>query len=156
MKQIKLSRGHFALVDNKDYEHLSQFKWFSQRGGKTFYAARRLGSKGPMVLMHRYIMAAKKGQIIDHKNRKTLDNRRSNLRFCTKSQNAANSLTSHNKFGYKGVFQNKKNFSACIKINKKTIHLGTYKTIKEAAKAYDNKAKEIFNDFALLNFKSHA
>lgn len=85
MKLIPLTQGKFALVDDDDFEYLNQFKWLAHLFGKNYYADS--GSKG---LMHRFIMKAEKADIIDHKDRNSLNNQKTNLRKCTRSQNNAN------------------------------------------------------------------
>ena len=87
----------------------------------------------------------------DHKNRNGFDNRRSNLRECTPSQNSAN--TKHtNKHGFRGVFSNYKNLVAYIRISQKHIFLGNYDNPEQAAQAYDTAATKHFGEFATLNF----
>lgn len=85
----------------------------------------------------------------DHISRDRLDNRRSNLRWATKKQNGANMQPRPNSSGYRGVSRRgtRKKFQAII-----TLHLGTFDTAEEAARAYDAKAREIWGEFATLNF----
>lgn len=150
VKRIELTQGLFAVVDSEDYDWLSQYRW--QKHG-LFYAVGYVDGKS--VLMHRFIMGAKKGQQVDHINGDKLDNRRSNLRFCTDSQNHANTgLRKDNTSGFKGVVRVKKNgkYVAQIQYDKRMINLGYYETAEEAAKVYDKKAVEFFGDFARTNF----
>src|SRR3990167_2096609 len=103
MKKIKLSQNKYALVDDSDFEFLNQWKWSLSSGG---YAERQelksLG--GEKIRMHRLIIGAKEGQQADHKNMNRIDNRRGNLRICTKSQNMMNcGRRKNNTSGYKGV-----------------------------------------------------
>lgn len=103
MKEIQLTQGRVALVDDEDYEFLNQFKWHADNHGHTFYAARSLWINGKKVihLMHWYVM---KGKGVDHIKDGGLNNQKSNLRFCDKSKNAMNQKP--RKVGtskYKGV-----------------------------------------------------
>src|SRR5665213_3111116 len=88
MREIQLTKGKIALVDDADYEYLSQFKWQAhRRGGKTYYAKTDIGRRS--VGMHQLVMDA--GDLeVDHRDGNGLDNRRSNLRLATHSQNQCN------------------------------------------------------------------
>lgn len=104
--------------------------------------------------MHRFIMNAQKGQIIDHINGNGLDNRKENLRFCTHRQNAYNLITGTNKTSkYKGVHLLKNNGLWCvqIKIPNKRIRLGNFEREDDAALAYNEAAIKYFGEFACLN-----
>ena len=85
MKEIPLTRGKFALVDDEDYEWLSQWKWYCSTTG---YAVR--GCKNRILYMHREIAKTKPGMLTDHINRNKLDNRKENLRFCSHRENMKN------------------------------------------------------------------
>ena len=159
MKKIPLTQGKYAIVDDEDYEWLSQWKWFCVKVGGGIYYAARNDKKTGIILMHRQILKAKKGETIDHKNRNSLDNRKKNIRFCNHSQNAINSKKycanggSKPSSDYKGVWWDKNHlkWSAMICCNYKKIWLGRYSSEIEAAKAYDRKAKELFGEFAYVN-----
>lgn len=149
MKEIPLTQGKVALVDDEDYEWLNQWKW---RFGD--YAIRTLPrDSGPIrfVRMHRLIMAAPAGLEVDHINGNPLDNRRKNLRLCSHAENTRNTKI-HNRTGFKGVQPNGKGWTAKIKTLGKTKYIGFYRTPEEAAKAYDQKAVELFGEFARTNF----
>ena len=110
--------------------------------------------KPKKLLMHRLIMNTPQGMDTDHINHNKLDNKRSNLRICTTSQNMMNTcLSSKNTSGFKGVFWDKRNkkWGAHIGYKKKTLYLGIFKNKINAAKAYNLKALELFKDFACLN-----
>ena len=162
MKKIKLTQGKEALVDDEDCEMLMEHKWCAQqKGNDNFYVVRNSprdsNGKQKTIYMHRVITNVPKGKQVDHINGNTLDNRRENLRTCTRSQNQMNrGRTKNNKSGYKGIYYAKdkprfKPWQAQIKHNKKTIYLGYYKTKEEAALAYNKKAIELFGEYAKLN-----
>jgi len=154
MKYIELSKqgknkGKYqALVDDEDYDRLNKFRWSINTGG---YAIRRLENK--YSLMHKEVIDVPFGYDTDHINRNKLDNRRENLRFATRSQNNANQrINSYNTSGYKGVSWNKslKLWMAYIKVNGKR-YVKYSKNKEEAAKKYNEMAKEYFGEFARLN-----
>jgi hypothetical protein len=108
------------------------------------------------VLLHRFILGAQKGQIVDHINHDGLDNRKSNLRFGTKSQNTANQrLRTNNTTGFKGAYRwpGSNRWHSTIKVRQKLIHLGNFDSAVEAARAYDRAALEHFAEFAMTNKK---
>ena len=153
---IQLTRGQAAQVDDEDYEMLSAYKWQAQPCGKTFRAVH--SSRSNRIDMARMITAAQPGQYVDHKNHDTLDNRRANLRLCTASQNAANSVRSTCwKNPYKGIAQSREKslknprWFAFIRVQGERHYLGCFKSPEEAARAYDAAAKKQFGDFASIN-----
>jgi hypothetical protein len=153
MKSIKLTKGYETIVDDEDFEYLSQWKWFFAHG----YAVRTQNiypDKAYQVRMHRIILGTPEGMDSDHINRNRLDNRRCNLRVATRSQNVANTFVEkQNKSGFKGVSWKKSNNKWCvqIRVKNKVYHIGLFVDIKEAAKAYNEVAKREFGDFAALN-----
>lgn len=157
MKKIKLTLGKYTLVDDNIFNFLNKWKWVANNKRKDHYfnvvRTCYIGKK-KTIYMHRLILKAKKGQIIDHINGNALDNRRKNLRFVTPSQNRINSPRK-NKFGFKGIATHPEHskYLVRIQINGKRHYLGTYKTPKQAAKAYDKAAKRLHGEFARLNFK---
>lgn len=158
MKRIPLTRGKFAIVDDEDFEWLSQWKWqYVEAANKRYGYARYtkwINGKKIAVNMHRVLMGAKAGQLVDHINRDTLDNRKTNLRFCTRSQNSANSAGHPLRASkFKGVTWSprKKKWNAHIKNNYVCYHLGDFISEQEAACAYDSMAKKLFGEFAFLN-----
>jgi hypothetical protein len=157
MKEIQLSQGKVAIVDDKDYEYLSKFKWYASYSRSGFYAVRsnRQGQKPSHILMHRVILNAPLDKEGDHINGDTLDNRRCNLRLCSHSQNICNSRkpTDSKTSIYKGVSLPKgyKRWKACIAINGRNKHLGFFSNELDAAKAYNKAAIELFGEFARLN-----
>lgn len=153
MKEIPLTRGKVALVDDADYEWLMQWKWHAaMQNANRFSAARRITAGGRrMVYMHRVIMGAPKGLLVDHKDGDPLHNFRSNLRLATKQQNAFNcGPRSNNTSGFKGVSweRRKKRWIAQIFVKRNNTYLGMYVTKEEAAVAYEEAAKKYHGEFA--------
>jgi len=159
MKEIKLSQigknkgKYVALVDDEDYDVLNQFKWYATKQGNTLYAKRNItvDGKHKKVRMHCAIMNRKS---IDHRDGDGLNNQKSNLRFCTRSENGMNRIKHKSMSSiYKGVSLNKPNgkWIAHIKINGKVIHLGYFFSEVDAAMAYNKKAISLFCEFANLN-----
>ena len=105
--------------------------------------------------MHRLIIGAKDGEVVDHRNRNGLDNRKQNLRICTHAENTRNSRPHFSSSNYKGVHKNNrrgKDWTSSIRFNGKLYHLGYFDREVDAARAYDAKAKQYFKTFAYLNF----
>jgi hypothetical protein len=152
IRQIPLSRGRFTIVDAADYEWLSQYQW-TCRGGTNPYAARIKGGK--IIWMHREIMQTPPGLVCDHIDTVSLNNRRCNLRNCTRRQNSQNvPKPAHGTSCYKGVSWDKRShkWRAKIKWHGKAYELGLFDSEIDAALAYDRKARELFGPFARLNF----
>ena len=156
MKKIFPASGPCILVDDDDYEEMSKFKWTVLKRGYTFYASRhtKRGSISTSVFMHRAIMNCVHGdgKEVDHINNNGLDNRKKNLRICTRSQNMQNGgLRSTNTSGYKGVSRNKGKWCAEICIDRKKIIIGRFDSKVMAAKAYNRAALKYFGEYARLN-----
>jgi hypothetical protein len=143
-----------VLVDREDYDRLAlgQYRWFEDKGRNTIYAACRIKGDDRQwrtFRMHNMIMLPALGEVVDHENLSGLDNRKKNLRRANRSQNGGN-VIARSKTGYKGVYPHgNKSFRARLQGQ----HLGTYKTKEEAARAYDEKAREVFGKFARCNFE---
>mgnify|MGYP001558903680 CR=1 FL=1 len=153
MKIIKLKGkrgdGKVVIVDNTDFEYLNKNKWYL---GSQRHAIRT--EKGKTIYMHKLIMNVERGFYVDHADGNPLNNQRFNLRKATNSQNQMNRKNSSiNTSGYKGVTWNKKlnKWRAQIYLEKKYIYLGYFKNIKDAASAYNEKARNIFGQFSRLN-----
>lgn len=135
----------FALVDDEDYEYLNQWKWYAREHSNRLYVIRRekdseINWKARHLQLHRIIMKAKNGQIVDHIDRNPLNNQKNNLRFCTFAQNLANKKVQvNNTSGYRGVSWNKKSkiWQARVGLNGKEKLIKTSKCIKECVMAYD-------------------
>lgn len=165
MKQIELTQGQVAIIDDEDYARITNMgKWYAAYDPimKSFYAVRQIRKPNgkQTIRMHRVVTNAPINKEVDHINHNTLDNRVCNLRICTSSQNGMNRKPSQSKTSrYKGVSldkQKRKNkiysyWRAQIYKNGKQIRLGYFKSETEAAKTYNKKAKELFGEFALLN-----
>jgi len=157
-RKIQLSKGKYAIVDNCDFDRIGHYKWYTKKAGHTCYAQRTEYKNGraKTVAMHREIMNASVGLLVDHINHNGLDNRRSNLRIVTPQQNSWNTRLGRNlgKSKYKGVAWNKntRKWRANICIEKKPKYLGFFEDEKEAAKAYDRAAKKHRGEYAFLNF----
>lgn len=152
-RTIPLPRGLFAVVDDQDYDFVSQFNWHIVKDGKTFYARRSVmvGGKQKAIIMHREILNAPKGVDVDHVNGDGLLNTRSNLRLATASQNQMNrSMDRRNKTGVKGVIMVRSTgkYRAGIMANKIAIDLGYYRTLTEAAEARKSAEKIYHGQFA--------
>jgi len=152
---VELGYGTFSLIDETDYELVSNVLWRLHKRG---YAYRLV--KGQNIYLHRFIMESHLGKIretIDHINGDKLDNRKCNLRVATQSQNNANQKMQENTTSeYKGVCFNRNLKANCwrayIRHNYKMINIGSFSSEEAAARAYDQKAKELFGTFAKLNF----
>lgn len=156
MKEIVLTQGKVTLVDDEDYDWLNQFKWYVIRPYKIYYAQRHLKRKENQrqhQYMHRLIMNAQLGQAIDHVNCDGLDNRKVNLRFATPSQNNGNWYKYAGSSVYKGVYWYKQTHKWRANINKdrRHLHLGYFDDEREAARAYDKAALELYGEYARLN-----
>lgn len=157
-REMILSRGLVTIVDVEEFEQLSVFKWCVFRGNGGFYAGRVqvIDGKKKFFSMHRIIMNVSDRSIcIDHINHNTLDNRKANLRVVTHHQNLMNKkLSVSNRTGYKGVSFCKADgkFKAGIKCSGISTYLGSFNNPLDAARRYDEKARELFGEFACLNF----
>lgn len=149
------------MVNKIDNQILIDIKWHIITPNKYNHTKYMITNiNGKTVYLHRFIMEKiigrklKKGEIIDHINGNGLDNRRENLRICTQKQNTYNQVSIKNMSSkYKGVYYRKdaKKYQSKIIPNRKTIHLGYFKTEEEAALAYNLAAIKYFGIFARLN-----
>lgn len=158
-REIPLTRGYVAIVDAKDYERVSQFKWHALVCHHTVYARRQIRqSNGKQIgqLMHRFILGITDPTILaDHEDRNGLHNFRGNLRIATRSQNAANQRKrADGSSRFRGVawYKRGRKWIAFIGRNGKQTHLGYFPDEFSAALAYDAAARDHFGEFANCNF----
>jgi hypothetical protein len=161
MKKIDISTptypNTFALVDDEDYERINSHNWHASKLNGILYATRCFRRRGRRwsIPMHRAIMNLPKGFEVDHRSGNGINNQKYNLRTCTHQQNLMNrKLNSNSTSGYKGVSWYKRNNKWQVNIQKdgKQLFLGYYTCLIKAAKAYDAVAKELFGEYARLNF----
>lgn len=161
MKEIYLSQGKIAIIDDEDFDRVNAFKWCASTDANgTCYACRwdRISTnKRRRLTLHRFIINAGETELVDHRNGDTLDCRRSNLRLATRSQNQANRGAQRNsRTGLKGVVVapncKQPKWIAQISYQGSCHHLGTFDTPEKAAHAYDVAAKRLHGEFANTNF----
>lgn len=155
MRSIDLTQGFYTIVDDEDYEWVSQLALMAHKGRTGgYYAVFREGRK--IFRLHRAIMKRQGKRLgkrlVDHRNGDTLDNRRENLRVCNHAQNSANQkLRTDNKLGLKGVCQKGSKYQCYIQKDKRRKYLGTFNCPYEAARVYDSFAIEYFGEYARTN-----
>ncbi|WP_407430580.1 AP2/ERF family transcription factor [Arcticibacter sp.] len=168
-KEITLTQGKVAIVDDSDYEYLSKYKWYTKNNNGFFYAVRTDRSVKPRrtIFMHRLVMNEWNSKtFIDHKDHDTLNNQKANLRACCHAENMRNGTkTSKLKTSvFKGVSKRvqRRNgkviytaWLAQVGFEGKRIQVGLFQDEVEAAKAYDKAALKYFGQYANLNFKDH-
>lgn len=160
-REIQLTQGVVAIVDAADFERLVAFKWHvtpRSRKVQAQYARRRDPLTGKHIWMHREVIGAPVGVVVDHINRNSLDNRRQNLRLCTARENGINRTSSGRAgHGFRGVKRvnepgHSVRYAAMITSRGKRLERGYFKTPREAALHYDKLAIELHGEFAVLNF----
>lgn len=150
---IPLGRGLFARVEANDFPLINDRTWIASTRGNKWYAV------GGGEYMHRIIAGAKHGEVVDHIDRDTLNNIRSNLRICTQRDNSRNRVgwSSQKTSQYKGVYLKPQgNWCAQITVNRRGIYLGRFATEESAARAYDEAAERYYGSFARKNFPETA
>jgi len=149
MRVIHTVSGRDIMVDDEDYPVISLYKWQGSSRYAIRHTSRSTGRK--TVFMHREIMGAKPNQRVDHVNGNTFDNRKSNLRLATVTENNWNAKTrKDNTSGYKGVHwrEKHKDYVVYINVNKKRLHLKTYKKFEDAVRARKEAEAKYHGDFA--------
>jgi hypothetical protein len=161
VRTVQLTRGYVALVDEADYPAVSPSHWQAnllRRG--IVYAQRAIPlPKGPdgryrqtSETMHRSLMNPGAEELVDHVNGDGLDNRRINLRICTRAGNMQNMRRTYGRSKYKGIVLSYNKWMVRIQSpDKVRVHLGYFKDEKDAARAYDRAAVEMFGEFAATN-----
>lgn len=155
MKEITLTKGFKAIVDDNDFNTLNAFKWKVQVSKHSCYANRVDYSSGKpkIIYMHRFIKGVDdKNLVVDHKDHNGLNNTRENLRICSKSENAMNRNPLQGSTSkYLGVCRYKGRWRAGLKHDYKQYHLGDYDDERQAALAYNKKAIDLHGEFANIN-----
>jgi hypothetical protein len=159
-RKIPLTQGKFAMVDPEDYERLAKYRWHLSKSPTGSYAARwqRIRPGGPRkkIWMHREVIDIPEHMLCDHVNGNGLDNRAANLRPATVSQNLCNrpKTKAKTRSKYKGLEWEKiqRKWKVRIQCNGRKIYIGSFSNEIDAARAYDEKAKALFGQFASLNF----
>lgn len=149
---VPLTHGYEAVIDAADVQLVDAWTWCAHIKKHTVYATRTdcSGEKRRRVYMHRVILNAASESIVDHINSDGIDNRRANLRFATKLQNAQNTrLRKDNSSGYKGVYLHKpmNTWRARIRVDGKKRDLGYFKTPEEAHAAYCAASEKFHKEF---------
>ena len=156
MKEIQLSQGKVAIVDDEDYDYLIHKRWHCNLMNGKYYSRsyQLINDRYSIISMHRFIMKPAKGVFVDHINGDGLDNRKCNLRLCSIAENNCNRLKNkNNTSGYKGVIWHKmaNKWQAYIKYQNKKIYIGLFYNIEDAAIAYNRAALKYHGNFANLN-----
>lgn len=138
------------LIDKNDEHLLKSYKWYFDKRKYTSYLVTSISGK--TVRIHRLIMNAKAGEVVDHINSNGLDNRRKNLRICSQSLNMHNTRKARSKHGFRGIYKKTNTWSASLNYNKKTYKSHGFKTAAEAAAARDLLAIKYYGAAAKLNF----
>lgn len=154
-----MTQGKSVMVDDEDYEYLNQWKWHAVRKhNNLWYAIRGVRANGTVVstILHRDIMKTPKDKVVDHKDRNGLNCQKQNMRNCTHNENMWNrkckGASKYNGVSFALVRGKYKYITAGISTQGVRYFLGNFKTEEAAAHAYDTKAKELFGEFAYLNF----
>lgn len=156
MSRVVQCIGGWVIVDDEDVPLATRYRWRVDKAG---YARRKVGTapagKPRHFLLHRVIAGAPKGVEVDHVNGDPRDNRRCNLRLCTRAENSRNVRPMpFRKHGlpFKGISPSGQRWAAFIETGHKQRYLGTFESAEEAARVYDAEARKLFGTFARTNF----
>lgn len=149
---LQLNRGFSTVFDDEDWPLLRDYEWYVQERGKQVYVRAR-DIFGDTVYMHRIVLGIHGELEVDHIDGDTLNNRRVNLRVATVSQNRMNRKKFEGNYSspYKGVSFKRGRWRAQITVDKKVMHIGTFDSEIDAARAYNDKAIQLHGEFAKLN-----
>lgn len=158
MREIKLTQGQVALVDDEDYDYLMQWKWYAKLDkSSNRYYVRRNGrksdglNKDKTISMQNQLLNTPVGMVVDHLNRDPTHNYRSNLRLCTPAQNSLNHRVNINAYSkFKGVSKNGMRWRARICFQNKRMYLGTFDTEEQAYKAYCIASKKYHGEYGCI------
>jgi AP2-like factor (euAP2 lineage) len=157
MKEIQLTKGYVALVDDEDFERVNQFKWCADVHPHTVYGTRSVRTpegKKTTQSLHRFVSGVTDPETeVDHKDHNGLNCQRYNLRPCTHQQNLCSRQKLKGVSQFKGVSWDYNKWRAEIKLNGKTVVLGRYVSENEAAAAYKDAAVQHFGEFTNTAFK---
>ncbi len=158
-RKIPLTQGKYAIVDVEDYEQLIKYNWGVENNHMTRYASRKrltsdVNCLVARIKMHRQIINVPEGKFVDHINHNGLDNRKTNLRIVSQEQNDWNRRKRRGNYTskYKGIRKKDGKWHVRISHKKIRLYLGAFDDELAAARAYDAKAKELFKEYACLNF----
>lgn len=156
VKELPLTKGYVAIVDDDDYEFVSQWKWSAKVCANTVYAFRsyRRDGKCRTSYLHREIMGNPDGEEVDHIDHNGLNNTRSNLRSATRQQNIFNTRVKTGVSGFRGVewCKRKRKWRAVIRTSGRRKHIGYFSDPEDGARAYDEFATRLHGEYATLNF----
>ena len=141
-----LTKGYMALVSPEDAGALKERCWYAHVGPTKYVTA--MSSAGGRYVLSRTVLNARPGDLIDHKNRDSLDCRRGNLRHADPVLNQGNRRPNKGRVLPKGVYKLRDRYVARVTFRGKVYSLGTHATPEEAAQAYAKKARELFGEFA--------
>jgi hypothetical protein len=165
MRQIDCGHGCFALVDDADFERLSQFRWNARlhnanRGPKAHRRPVRCATvdgKRVQIYLYHELLPKRAGFVVDHINGNVWDNTRANLRYATHSENMRNQEGHRDREApYKGIIKKRRRWFAHCDVNGKSVWTSGHVSPEDAARAYDRLAIQLHGEFARLNFPAEA
>ena len=146
-----LPTGESFIIDSEDYCLVSKYRWVSNRSG---YFLASTGERNSHVFLHRMVIEPPDDMFVDHIDGNKSNCRKSNLRICSQTDNNRNvGVKSNNRCGYKGVYwaSDRGKWRTEITVDRKHIHIGSFETAEEAARAYDKCALFYFGEYAKTN-----